>query len=159
MLPAPGRWLELKVSAEGSSNLKFQCLLSSQVSFGEFVIHSHEEFPERSTNSILTTVTHPGNGDESQVSQDYMVSRLPMVGLDASQEQGQRVAAVRPLNRNGFSAVVALGGDRFPGVSHHQVTRMVARVGTVSLWQWQSILLSAPFTGPILFLSSLLTVR
>lgn len=50
--------------------------------FGGLLFILSEEFPERSTNSILTDVTQAGNSAGSQVSPGYMLSGLPKVALD-----------------------------------------------------------------------------
>lgn len=118
-------------------------------SFGNLLFGLTEEVPERSTNTILTNVTHAGNGEGSQVSQApcYLDSqRWPWTG---SQGWCQRAARTRLLKRNWFSVEAAVVGNRFLGMSHHPM--MVALVGIASCWQRQHILLSAPLTVPTLF--------
>lgn len=150
--PPPWNPVRTEILCWRLPNLKFQCLDSCQFFIWEFVIHSHEEFPERSTNSILTNVTHPGNDEGSQVSPGYMLSGAPNGGLGLS--PGVGTAGSLHTTSSGIGSQwrqFLLGMDSWACLISKSQRWWLLLVGMACPWQWQYILLSAPFTGPTLF--------
>lgn len=87
--PSPGAPLPSKESGQNWNSLQKAPQTSkvgasdpASFSFGNLLFIPNEKFPERSTNSILTNVTHAGKSEGSQASPGYMLSRHPKVALD-----------------------------------------------------------------------------